>query len=115
MHQPRFEITRTPQTEAAATAFLTELDAQIDELTANLELLQAVRRATASAFGVDRREGVGTFGEITDAARRAEYEGEGDPTDKVGRLVPRGRPPREKAGPTETLDDGTTMLTRVVS
>ncbi|RWM29453.1 hypothetical protein [Mesorhizobium sp.] len=86
-----FSITRTEATREASAAYLAELDKSIDELGAQLALLQGVRRAVAGTFGFDRRtkEEAGEFGAAADAARRAEYEGEGGSTDGEGRLVPR--------------------------
>lgn len=88
MQPPRFEITRIPETESAAKAFLTLLDLQIDELQANLHLLQTVRRATAACFGVDRRteEESGKIAAAADAAKRAEYEGGDERQRGDGRL-----------------------------
>lgn len=97
-----FEITRVEATRTASSEYLAELDKSIDELGAQLALLQGVRRAVAGTFGFDRRgEEAGAFGQAADAAKRAEYEGENNLTDKVGRLVPRPKvpePPTDWAG-----------------
>ena len=82
--QTRFEVTGIPATEDAAKAFVASLDHQIDELTNNLQLLQGLRRATATTFGIDRREGGGKIQQMHDSSRRAEYEGDGSQPD--GRL-----------------------------
>lgn len=91
MDQQRFHIALTPQTKEAAIAFVGVLDAQTDELTANLELIQALRRATASAFGIDRRGDAGKIASLVDASKRSIYEGDSGLTNADGRLVPRGR------------------------
>ncbi|CAM5656109.1 hypothetical protein MAUB1S_11409 [Mycolicibacterium aubagnense] len=90
----RFGLGLPPTTEALSIEYVKNvLDPQIDELTAQLTLLQGMRRAIASVFGIDRRgDEAGVFGQAADAAKRAEYEGEGAQTDESGRLVPRGRP-----------------------
>ena len=90
-----FGITRIEATREASAAYVAELDRSIDELTGQLELLQALRRATAGAFGFDRRGGeAGTFGKAADAAKRAIYEGEGGGAGNAdGRMVPRGQTP----------------------
>lgn len=76
MGAPRFAVALPPSTEKAATEFVrTVLDPQIDELSSQLELLQAHRRSLASTFGIDRREGATQIGKLLDAASRAEYEG----------------------------------------
>ncbi|MES0218036.1 hypothetical protein NKL07_22065 [Mesorhizobium sp. C280B] len=85
-----FGITRVDATRTASSEYLAELDKSIDELSGQLALLQGVRRAVAGTFGFDRRgDEAGTFGKAADAAKRAEYEGEGGQNDESGRLVPR--------------------------
>ncbi|RWC91693.1 MAG: hypothetical protein EOS72_03290 [Mesorhizobium sp.] len=85
-----FAITRTEATKLASAEYVGELDKSIDELSDQLAMLQAVRRAVAGTFGFDRRgDEAGTFGQAADAAKRAEYEGEGGQNDQSGRLVPR--------------------------
>lgn len=66
----------------------TVLDPQIEEVSQQLQLLQGVRRAIAGTFKIDRRDGVGIFGEAADRAKRAELEGD-ETTDAEGRMVPR--------------------------
>lgn len=90
----RFGLALPPATEAQSVEYVrTVLDPQIEELTAQLALLHGARRAIASIFGIDRRgDEAGIFGQAADAAKRAEYEGEGGQADISGRLVPRERP-----------------------
>ncbi|TIS37550.1 hypothetical protein [Mesorhizobium sp.] len=85
-----FGITRIEMTKTASAEYVAELDKSIDELSEQLAMLQAVRRAVAGTFGFDRRgDEAGMFGKAADASKRAEYEGEGGSTDRTGRLVPR--------------------------
>ena len=90
----RFGLDLPSATEAQSVEYVKNvLDPQIDELTAQLSLLQGARRAIASIFGIDRRgDEAGVFGLAADSSRRGEYEGEGQPLDGNGRLVPRGKP-----------------------
>ncbi|QPC87085.1 hypothetical protein GA830_10295 [Mesorhizobium sp. NBSH29] len=82
-----FGLSLPETTTEAAHTFDRALTAQIDELNNQLQLMQALRRANAAAFGIDRREGVGKFGEMADAAKRAEYEGDSGERQKAdGRL-----------------------------
>lgn len=91
-HTPRFSLQLPPKTEAASIEFIkTVLDPQIDELQAQLALLQGARRAVASIFGVDRRgDDAGKFGKAADSTNRQHYEGEGDDA-ADGRMRPAAR------------------------
>ncbi|AMS41211.1 hypothetical protein [Aminobacter aminovorans] len=95
----RFGLELPQATETGTVEYVrTVLDPQIDELQNQLELLQGLRRAIAGTFGIDRRgDEAGRFGQLADAAKRAEYEG-GDQGNSVGegRLVPRGRVERPR-------------------
>lgn len=88
-----FDIQRVEATRTASHEYVNELDKTIDELAAQLDLLQGVRRAVAASFGIDRRDGVGTFAQMADAAKRAEYEGD-ETRAPDGRLRPSPRMPR---------------------
>ncbi|MES0168195.1 hypothetical protein NKJ87_19770 [Mesorhizobium sp. M0027] len=92
-HIQRFGLALPPKTEAASIEFIEAvLDPQIDELQNQLALLQGVRRAIASIFGIDRRgDDVGKFGQGADAANRQHYEGEGGADAGDGRMKPAGR------------------------
>ena len=86
----RFGVSLPPQTEAQTDKYVAEvLDPQIEELQRQLSLLQALRRAIAETFGIDRREDAGTFGKMAARAKRAEFEGD-DTTGANGKMVPPG-------------------------
>jgi hypothetical protein len=86
---PSFTLTTIEQLQRATEAYVAALDAYHDDLIGRMQQAQACRRVAAEPFGIDRRAGVGTFGEAEDSSRRAEYEGEGQQDGKVGRIVPR--------------------------
>ncbi|MBE1208159.1 hypothetical protein [Aminobacter carboxidus] len=95
----RFGLGLPEATETGSIEYVRAvLDPQIDELQNQLDLLQGVRRAIAGTFGIDRRgDEAGKFGQLADAAKRAEYEGGGErSSDAEGRLVPRGRVERPR-------------------
>lgn len=95
----RFGLALPATTEAQTNDYVRQvLDPQIMELQDQLQLLQGLRRAIAGTFGIDRRDDAGTFGQIADAATRAELEGGAD-LSSDGRLKPAGH-----AGPA-ALDD----------
>lgn len=91
-----FDLTTIPQLQEASEAFAAALDRYIDELNERKQYAQACRRVAAMPFGIDRREGVGTFGEMADNAKRSEYEGEGEQR-AADRIVPRGLSQKEAA------------------
>lgn len=86
----RFGLALPTQTEMQTNEFVRQvLDPQIEELQEQLSLLQGVRRAIASTFGIDRREDAGTFAKMADSARRAELEGD-DTIGINGKMIPPG-------------------------
>lgn len=71
----QFEIIALDRCTEAATAYVAQLDRQIDGLVEQLELAQAVRHAVARSHGFDRRANVGPLATVLDAAQRSNYEG----------------------------------------
>lgn len=74
--EQRFEINRVDTTHAATVTYVGVIDAQIQELTDKLDLLQKLRGAVARTFGIDRPDGGSFVEKLTAGATRAQFEGE---------------------------------------
>lgn len=85
----RLEFPSIPKTEEAAQNFVAILDRQIDEAVEQLQNLHALRRSTCEVFGIDRRADPTRMSVITDAASRAQYEGDSGDGSADDRRVPR--------------------------
>ncbi|WP_420408647.1 hypothetical protein [Hoeflea sp.] len=70
----RFEINNLDVTHSAGMTFIGALDAQIQELTDNLDKLKLLRAATARTFGVDRPDGSSYVEKLTAGANRTQFE-----------------------------------------
>ncbi len=84
-----FHFPLVSKTVESIKACVADIDAQLDELAEKQQMLQGARRALAALAGIDRRDDAGKIAKMADAAKRAEYEGEGQQDDRSGRLKAR--------------------------